>query len=81
MSDGFVMSIWDEKKIPIKILRDSGALQTFVKEAILLFSGSSDMETCVSVCGMGLQTIFVPVHKTFLSWLAFVQNCLLTVLT
>lgn len=81
MCDGFVMSIGDEKKISVKMLRDSGALHTFVKEAILPFSGSSDMETFVSVCGMGMQTIFVPVHKIFLSWLVFVQNCLLTVLT
>lgn len=38
-----------------------------MREAILPFSPSSDTGSCVPVRGMGLQTIFVPVHKMFLS--------------
>uniref|UniRef100_A0A667WFT4 SCAN box domain-containing protein n=1 Tax=Myripristis murdjan TaxID=586833 RepID=A0A667WFT4_9TELE len=67
MSDGFVTLIGSDMKVPVRILRDSGALHSFVREAILPFSPSTDTGSCVPVRGMGLQTLFVPVHKLFLS--------------
>lgn len=67
MSDGFVTLICGYKKVTVRILRDSGTLQSFVRAAILPFSVNSDTGSCVPVRGVGLHTIFVPVHKMFLS--------------
>lgn len=67
MSDGFVTLIGSDEKVSVKILRDSGAMHTFVREAVLPFSPGSDTGSCVPVRGMGLKTMFVPVHKMFLS--------------
>lgn len=67
LSDGFVTLIGGDEKVPLRILRDSGALHSFVRAAILPFSADSDTGSCVPVRGVGLQTIFVPVHKMFLS--------------
>ena len=67
MSDGFVTLVGSDKKVQVRILRDSGALNTLVREAILPFSPDSDMGRCVPVRGIGLQSISVPEHKLFLS--------------
>lgn len=67
MSDGFVTLIGDDKKVPVRIPRDSGALHSFVRAAILPFSADSDTGSCVPVRGVGLHAIFVPVHTMFLS--------------
>lgn len=67
MSDGFVTLIGSDKKVSVRILRDSGALHSFVRGGVLPFSPETDTGSCVPVRGMGLQTLFVPVHKLFLS--------------
>ena len=62
MSDGFVTLVGSDKKVQVRILRDLGALNTFVRKAILPFSPDSDMGCCVPVRGIGPQTISVPEH-------------------
>ncbi len=67
ISEGFVSLVGSNEKVAVKILRDSGALNTFICDSVLPFSPQSDTGRCVPVRGMGLTTIFVPVHKMFLS--------------
>lgn len=42
VSSGFVSLIEDGEKVPNKILRDSGALGSFILASVLLFSKESD---------------------------------------
>lgn len=56
-----------DKEDSVKVLRDFGAMHSFVREAILPFSPQSDTGGCVPCRGLALQTLFVPVHKIFLS--------------
>ncbi|KAK0144763.1 hypothetical protein N1851_016781 [Merluccius polli] len=67
LSDGFVRLHERDMEVPVKVLRDSGSMHTFVREAILPFSLQSDTGGCVPCRGLALQTLFVPVHKMFLS--------------
>lgn len=67
IAEGWLSMVGSEEKVPVKILRDSGALNTFVRESILPFSPQSDTGNCVPIRGMGLNTIFVPVHNIHLS--------------
>lgn len=67
ISDGFVRMGEDDTEIPVKILRDSGSMHTFVRKDILPFSPQSDTGGCVPCRGLALQTLFVPEHKIFLS--------------
>lgn len=67
ISEGFVSLLGSDKKVAVKILRDSGALNTFVRQSVLPFSPQSDTGSCIPVREIGLLTMFVPVHKVFLS--------------
>lgn len=67
ISDGSVKLKGGDKEISVKILRDSGAMHTFVRETLLSFSPQADTGGCVPCRGLALQTLFVPVHKMFLS--------------
>ncbi len=67
ISDGLVKLRGSDTKVPVKVLRDSGSMHTIVREAILPFSSQSDTGGCVPCRGLALQTLFVPVHKLFLS--------------
>ena len=42
ISDGFVRASGDDTEIPVKILRDSGSVHTFVSKDILPLSSQSD---------------------------------------
>ena len=59
VSEGFVKLLGSDEEVPIKILRDSGASQSFVRRKILPFSPISDTGSCVPVRGLGLRTMFV----------------------
>lgn len=67
ISKGFVRLGEGDKEIPVTILRDSGSMHTLVRKDILPFSSKSDTGGCVPCRGLALQTLFVPVHKLFLS--------------
>jgi len=51
----------------MKILRDTGAKDSFILASVLPFSQDTDTGDCVLVQGMGLTTLRVPQHKANLS--------------
>ncbi|KAL3967153.1 FMS-like tyrosine kinase 1 [Sarotherodon galilaeus] len=67
VSDGFVSLPGDVHKVPVKILRDTGAKDSFILASVLPFSQVTDTGECVLVQGMGLTTICAPLHKVRLS--------------
>lgn len=50
-------------EIPIKILCDTGAVDSFILESILPFSSQSETGDSVLVRGIGLNTLTLPLHK------------------
>lgn len=67
MSDGFASLPGDVHKVPVKILRDTGAKDSFILASVLPFSQVTGTGECVLVQGMGLTTICAPLHKVRLS--------------
>ncbi len=66
ISDGVVSLVDGNQNVPIKILRDTGALDSFILESVLPFSKESDTGSCVMVCGMGLAPFSSPLHEVTL---------------
>lgn len=58
-----VVSLPGQRDVSMKILRDTVALHSFVRESILPFSSESNSGECILMCGMGMTIIPVPVHK------------------
>ncbi len=52
-----------EKEIPVKILRDTGSMDSFILESVLLFSSQSHTGESVLIRGIGLNVLSVPLHK------------------
>ena len=67
ITDGFISFVGCSEKKPVRILRDTGATETFVSECVLPFSLQSSTGECVLIRGMGMQTMSVPLHKIVLS--------------
>ncbi|XP_056869252.1 uncharacterized protein LOC130513948 [Takifugu flavidus] len=67
VSQGFVSLVGSGKRVRVNILRDSGALDSFILESVLPFSSDSDTGSCVKVRGMGPNVLTVPLHKLSLS--------------
>ncbi|KAL2077768.1 hypothetical protein ACEWY4_027272 [Coilia grayii] len=63
---GFVSLGGNGEKVPVKILRDTGASESFVLESVLPFSDHSNTGTCVLICGIEMHTISVPLHRVIL---------------
>ncbi|XP_033942524.1 uncharacterized protein cep104 isoform X1 [Pseudochaenichthys georgianus] len=63
VSDGFVSLVGRKEKVPVKILRDSGALDSFIVGSVLPFSPKTDTGSSVEVRGMGLTVFSAPQHK------------------
>lgn len=66
ISDGFVSLLGSEKRFPVKILRDTGASESFILESVLPFSSSSRSGRSLLVRGIDLSTLEVPLHKVML---------------
>lgn len=66
ITDGSVSLVGSDEKIPVKILRDTGALETFILETVLPFSESSSTGSEVLIKGIGLQVLSVPLHTMVL---------------
>lgn len=64
---GFVSLVGSEEKVPVKILRDSGALDSFIVASVLPFSVDTATGDFVLVKGMGLNVFPVPVDRVVLS--------------
>jgi len=63
VSDGFVSLVGSETKIPVKILRDSGALESFIVESVFNLSPETDTGSSAAARGMGLAIFSAPKHK------------------
>ena len=63
VSDGYVSLVRSGIKVPVKILRDTGAFDSFIVSSALSFSQGSDMGDYILMRGMGLTVLPVPLHK------------------
>ncbi|XP_013856274.1 uncharacterized protein LOC106512139, partial [Austrofundulus limnaeus] len=77
--EGFVSLPGSNKKVPVKILRDTGAVDSFICADVLSFSADSETGTCIPVKGMGLNVFSVPLHKVMLECELFQGEALLAV--
>ncbi len=66
ITEGYVSLLGSTDKVPIRILRDTGASESFILESVLPFSQETDMGNRVLIRGIGLQTLSVPLHNVFL---------------
>ncbi len=64
---GHVSFVGKETKVPVTILRDTGASESFILKDVLPFSFLSDTGTSVLIKGIGLNVLSVPLHKIMLS--------------
>lgn len=53
ITDGFVSLVGNDEKVPVKILRDTGASETLILESVLSFSESSSTGNEVLIKGIG----------------------------
>lgn len=63
MSDGYVSLGGGDTKVPVKILRDTGAFDYSIVGSVLPFSQHLDR---IFMRGMGLNVLSVPMHKLIL---------------
>lgn len=67
MLDGHIsLSETDECCVPVKILRDTGAAQSFVSSTVLEFGEQTFCGSFVVVCGIELTPVTVPLHYVYL---------------
>ena len=67
VTEGFVSLVGASRRVPVKILRDTGASESLICQSILPFSSVSDTGSCVLIRGIGLQSFAVPLHRIQLS--------------
>lgn len=65
--DGFVSLVGSDVKVPIKILRDTGAYESYIVDSVLPLSEKTDTGDCILNRGMGLTILSIPLHKMILS--------------
>lgn len=63
ISEGFVSLPGSDKQVPVKILRDTGSFDSFVRESVLPFSSDTDTGGFVLARGMGMVVFPSPVHS------------------
>lgn len=63
VSDGLLSLTGNDGAVPEQILRDTGAKDSFILASALPFSQNSETGDCVLVRGMGIATLYVPLHK------------------
>ena len=66
VSDGHVSLVGSDFKVPVKILRDTAAFDSFIQASVLPFSEESHTGCFVPVLGMGMKVLQVPLHKMML---------------
>uniref|UniRef100_A0A674E7Q6 Gypsy retrotransposon integrase-like protein 1 n=1 Tax=Salmo trutta TaxID=8032 RepID=A0A674E7Q6_SALTR len=66
ITEGFVSLLGSKNLVPVKILRDTGASESFVLESLLPFSAETDSGNSVLIRGIGLNTLSVPLHRLML---------------
>ncbi|XP_059907791.1 uncharacterized protein LOC132457555 [Gadus macrocephalus] len=63
VSSGFVSLKDGDDLVPVKILRDTGASESFIMESVLPFSPTSSSGRSLLVRGIDLTTFEVPLHR------------------
>ena len=63
ISSGFVSLKDGDDLIPVKILRDTGASESFILESVLPFSSTSSSGRSLLVRGIDLTAFEVPLHS------------------
>ena len=66
IADAVVSLVGSEKRVPIKLLRDTGAKHSFIVASVLPFSSASETGDFVLMQGMGMELIPVPRHNMVL---------------
>lgn len=64
--DGFVSMVGSDTKIPVKILRDMAAFDSYIVDSVLPLSADSDTGELILSRGMGLNILPIPLHKLVL---------------
>ena len=67
LHEGYVSLLGSDTQLPVRILRDTGALESFVVESVLPFSSETDTGSCVLFKGMSMQLFSSPLHRLSLS--------------
>ncbi len=65
--EGFVSMVGSQTKVPVTILRDTAAFDSFILAGVLPLSDESDTGCSVPVRGIDLNVLLVPMHKVMLS--------------
>ena len=52
VSDGYVSLVGDSSRVPVRILRDTGASERFIRQSLLPFSSASDTDSVVLIRGI-----------------------------
>ena len=63
VSDGYVSLVGSDGKVPVKILRDTGASRSYIVSSVLPFSQFTATGDNVLMKGMDLDVLPVPAHK------------------
>ncbi|KAF0047719.1 hypothetical protein F2P81_001352 [Scophthalmus maximus] len=66
-SDGFVSLVGGNDKVPIKILRDTRAFDSYIVDSVLPLSEETDRGEGILSRGIGLTVLPIPLHKMILS--------------
>lgn len=66
VSEGFVSLGGSEEKVPVKILRDTAAFDSFIHASVLPFSTDSDTGSCIPVLGVALKVLKVALYNIVL---------------
>ncbi|KAK7945248.1 hypothetical protein WMY93_000976 [Mugilogobius chulae] len=61
--NGLVSLCGDDVKIPVKILRDTAASQSFILSDVLAFGEMSSVGAVVPVLGFAMEHVDVPIHR------------------
>ncbi|XP_029927354.1 uncharacterized protein LOC115373220 [Myripristis murdjan] len=67
VTQGFVSLVGEERKVPVTILRDTGAKQTIIRGGVLSFSEDSYCGADVLAWGVKMSAVRVPLHFVELS--------------
>lgn len=63
---GTVSVLTSEVRVPVTILRDTGAFDSFIKTGLLSLTAESETEDSVPFRGMGLKVLWALLHKVML---------------
>lgn len=63
VTDGLVSLVGSGEKVPVKILQDTGAVDSFTQASVLSFSNESDTGYFIPVRGMYLNVLHVSLYN------------------